>query len=282
MHVRGCNLYNNATAINVQVCMSLSITDSAFETFDTAILFNNTPTAVSALSIVIHNCRFLSASGGGSFTCRAVKSYCAADGYQGVVRGLVLRDCAFWLTNAKYVIEVNWNGYLSGGAMRFIATLDDCYIQGDPNTINTTAWIKSDCASDGFVNIAVGNLLADDTILVQDGVQPIVTGYGHFGLDQGSVAGVSNGAGVLWGKNRWGSDGTDATRITHGFTNLTAGTATVLTTTVTNNSMIFLSENSQWGNGYLWVSARSAGTSFTIQSSGTADTCLVAWMLIEP
>ena len=282
MQVRGCNLNNNATQFKVQVCMSLAITDTAFETFDTAFSFDNTATAVSALGITIHNCRFLSAAGGVLNTCRVIKSYSGSDEFQGVVRGLALRNCQFWLTHAAYVAEVAWNGHLSGGSNRFIATLDDLYIQGDFAAMHTTAWIKSDVASDGFVNISIGDLMADDKIAMQDGTQPIVTGYGHFGLDLGAVAGASNGPGTLWGKTRWGSDGSSASRIMHGFANLADGTVVVNTTQVTNSTMIFLSENTEWGNGYLWVAARTPGVSFTIQSSNTADNCLVAWMMIEP
>ncbi|MER7794889.1 hypothetical protein [Streptomyces sp. NPDC097640] len=64
---------------------------------------------------------------------------------------------------------------------------------------------------------------------------------------------------------------------------LTAGTATVSTTAVTANSRIFLTNQALGGTaGFLRVSARTAGTSFTITSSSGSDTSTVAWLLVEP
>ncbi|MGW7688834.1 hypothetical protein ACWGMA_08060 [Streptomyces asiaticus] len=68
-----------------------------------------------------------------------------------------------------------------------------------------------------------------------------------------------------------------------GTATLTAGTATVSTTAVTANSRIFLTNQALGGTaGFLRVSARTAGTSFTITSSSGSDTSVVAWMLVEP
>lgn len=64
---------------------------------------------------------------------------------------------------------------------------------------------------------------------------------------------------------------------------MVAGTVTVNTTAVTANSRIFLTaQTTGAGPGALRVSARVAGTSFTITSSNAADTSTVAWMLVEP
>jgi hypothetical protein len=68
-----------------------------------------------------------------------------------------------------------------------------------------------------------------------------------------------------------------------GATALTAGAATVSTTAVTASSRIFLTCNTPGGTpGFLRVSARTAGTSFTITSSSGSDTSTVAWLLLEP
>lgn len=68
-----------------------------------------------------------------------------------------------------------------------------------------------------------------------------------------------------------------------GANTLVAGTVTVSTTAVTANSRILLTgQNSSGTHGELTVSARTAGTSFTITSSNGADTRSVAWMLVEP
>jgi hypothetical protein len=52
---------------------------------------------------------------------------------------------------------------------------------------------------------------------------------------------------------------------------------------VTANSRIFLTCQTPGGTpGFLRVSARTAGTSFTILSSSGTDTSVVAWEIFEP
>lgn len=64
---------------------------------------------------------------------------------------------------------------------------------------------------------------------------------------------------------------------------LVGGTITVPNTTVTANTRIFLTVHTPGGTpGFLRVSSRIAGTSFTILSSSSSDTSLVAWLMIEP
>lgn len=68
-----------------------------------------------------------------------------------------------------------------------------------------------------------------------------------------------------------------------GTATLTAGAATVSNTSVTANSRIFLTSNVDGGTpGWLRVSARVNGTSFTITSSNVLDTSTVAWVMFEP
>lgn len=63
---------------------------------------------------------------------------------------------------------------------------------------------------------------------------------------------------------------------------LAAGTATVSNTSVTATSRIFLTSQSDGGTpGWLRVSARVAGTSFTITSSSATDTSTVAYEIFE-
>ena len=67
-----------------------------------------------------------------------------------------------------------------------------------------------------------------------------------------------------------------------GTATLVAGAVTVSTTAVTANSRIFLSTQTEGGTpGFLGVSARVAGTSFTVTGVAT-DTSVIAWMLVEP
>lgn len=64
---------------------------------------------------------------------------------------------------------------------------------------------------------------------------------------------------------------------------LVAGTVVVPTTSITAASEVFLTCQTPGGTpGFLRVSARTAGTSFTILSSNGADTSVVAWMIVEP
>jgi len=67
-----------------------------------------------------------------------------------------------------------------------------------------------------------------------------------------------------------------------GTATLVAGTVTVSNTSITANSKIFLTSNVDGGvPGWLRVSAKVNGTSFTITSSNTLDTSTVAWIIIE-
>jgi hypothetical protein len=63
---------------------------------------------------------------------------------------------------------------------------------------------------------------------------------------------------------------------------LVGGTATVANTSVTSTSRIFLTSQADGGTpGWLRVSARVAGTSFTITSSSASDTSTVAYEIFE-
>jgi len=68
-----------------------------------------------------------------------------------------------------------------------------------------------------------------------------------------------------------------------GTATLVAGTVVVSNTSVTANSRIMLTTQSVGGTaGFLVVSARTAGTSFTILSSSGTDTSTVAFQIFEP
>lgn len=75
----------------------------------------------------------------------------------------------------------------------------------------------------------------------------------------------------------------EGTNAKMGRSTLVAGTVTVNTTAVAAASEIFLTCQTPGGTpGFLRVSARTAGTSFTILSSSGTDTSVVAWMIVEP
>lgn len=75
----------------------------------------------------------------------------------------------------------------------------------------------------------------------------------------------------------------EGTNAKMGVSTLVAGTVTVANTSVTANSRIFLTCQTPGGTpGFLRVSARTAGTSFTILSSSNTDTSAVGWFMVEP
>lgn len=75
----------------------------------------------------------------------------------------------------------------------------------------------------------------------------------------------------------------EGTNARMGGATLVTGTVVVNTTAVTANSRIMLTgQNSSGTHGELTVSARTAGTSFTITSSNAADTRSIGWIIFEP
>jgi hypothetical protein len=74
----------------------------------------------------------------------------------------------------------------------------------------------------------------------------------------------------------------EGTNKTMGVVTLSSGTATVNTTKVTSVSRIYLTSQSGATVASYRISARSAGTSFTITSSSGSDTNVIAWHIIEP
>jgi hypothetical protein len=68
-----------------------------------------------------------------------------------------------------------------------------------------------------------------------------------------------------------------------GIATLVAGVVVVSTTKVTANSRIYLTcQTSAGTRGSPGVTARTAGTSFTITSTSLTDTSTVAWLIVEP
>lgn len=122
----------------------------------------------------------------------------------------------------------------------------------------------------------------------------------------GDTVNASGRIGYLSGDMYWYTSGAERVRVTtagnvlvqtvgtglrikegsnakQGVSTLVAGTVTVANTSVTANSRIQLTGNSDGGTpGWLRVSARVAGTSFTITSSSVTDTGTVAWSIFEP
>jgi hypothetical protein len=77
----------------------------------------------------------------------------------------------------------------------------------------------------------------------------------------------------------------EGSNATMGIATMVSGTKTVSTTKVTANSRIYLTVQSLGTvttPKTVCVTARTAGTSFTISSADNTDTSVVAWLIIEP
>lgn len=68
-----------------------------------------------------------------------------------------------------------------------------------------------------------------------------------------------------------------------GTATLASGTATVANTSVTANSLIFVTDVDATiaNTGYLAVSAKVVGTSFTVTSSNATDSGTFNWLIVE-
>lgn len=111
-----------------------------------------------------------------------------------------------------------------------------------------------------------GNITASGVGVIQAG--------GGFNAGVGSVDVPQVGAGIKV------AEGANAKQ---GVATLAAGTVTVADTSVTATSRIQLTTQAPGGTaGFLVVSARVPGTSFTILSSNVADTSQVAYFITEP
>ena len=112
-----------------------------------------------------------------------------------------------------------------------------------------------------------------------------VTGYADLASGQfvGTLTLWSGTTPLVFGTAGGGISIKEGANATMGTATLTAGTVTVNTTKVTANSRIFLTSQATGGTpGWVRVSARTAGTSFTITSSSGTDTSPVAWLILEP
>jgi hypothetical protein len=92
-------------------------------------------------------------------------------------------------------------------------------------------------------------------------------------------------AGGILSSGKWyvGSVGTSAKFIRHGTAALTAGAVTVNDANITASTRIFLTSNTDGGTpGWVRVSTRSVGVSFTITSSSGTDTSTIAYLEVEP
>lgn len=130
-----------------------------------------------------------------------------------------------------------------------------------------------------FVQVDSGSYAT--LVAVKNVTANLFTGPGHI-LDDAAGTIVAAGdvkVGTV-GKTLYVKEGTNAKM---GTSSLVAGSAVVNTTAVTASSRIFLTpQNTSGTAGAVSVSARTAGTSFTMTSTSGTDTRSIAWLIIEP
>ncbi|MFI9235773.1 hypothetical protein [Streptomyces sp. NPDC053079] len=136
-------------------------------------------------------------------------------------------------------------------------------------------WSSGSAAADTNLYRSAADTLATDDALTVGGyttLQGAQTNGDFASLGDVSIGTAGKGLKIKEGSNS-----------TMGTATLVAGAATVATTKVTANSRVFLTSQVDGGTpGWLRVSARSAGTSFTVTSSSNTDTSTVAWLIVEP
>ena len=179
-----------------------------------------------------------------------------------------------------------------------------CYLSGTitVGTVSATgAIIGSGTLTIGTVS-ATGNIVGSATLTISTGTivaAKITATTGSFTalltagtasvsgaiiggttITVGTVSATGNIVGDSTGSGFYLKEGTNASM---GTVTLVSGTANVVTTKVTANSRIFLTaEGTGAIVGALGVGTRSAGTSFSIQSSSALDDRNIGWIIFEP
>jgi hypothetical protein len=144
---------------------------------------------------------------------------------------------------------------------------------------------------------ASGTFAVGDFVVDQSGAAWVCTVAGSPGTWLGSLKVAANAANTLqvFGASAFlaglldidvvgaGLQVAEGANAKQGTAVLVAGSAVVANTSVTANSRILLTSNADGGTpGFVRVSARVAGASFTITSSNPLDTSTVAYEIFEP
>lgn len=208
----------------------------------------------------------------------------AADGYSG--QNLTTLTVGAWPDKtATGTTTVNASTTVTGSSTLFltqIAVGDQIAVSSASSTFANVTAVASNTSL--TVDTALGNGTTQ-TISVRRAIARFDDRSANVALllDPDSNAKLSGNLSVITaGKGLRVKEGSNATM---GTATLSGGTATVNTTVVTANSRILLTAQSLGTiivPAALAVSARSAGTSFTILSSDATDTSVVAWLIMEP
>ncbi len=172
------------------------------------------------------------------------------------------------------------------GQQLMVASGNDATSYGLRSLVTADAFDRYAMTVDGGMAWGSG-AAARDTTLTRSGVNALST-PGFFAMGSGQSGGAfavfgNNAAALNIGSAGGGITVKEGTNARSGLATLVAGAVTVNNTSVTANTRIQLTPQAPGGTpGWVRVSARTAGTSFTITSSSGTDTSTVAWFLIEP
>jgi len=171
------------------------------------------------------------------------------------------------------------------------------------NTLTGVAYVSGSAAgtvsTGGAVSAAVNFILADSgtsvVVINPQNLSPNSYLGNYVLMDQSAQLSNSGPGGCYLGQTYWYTTSPDiatpgqglkvaeGSNAKQGTATLAAGTKVVSNTSVTANSRIMLTTNTPGGTpGWLQVSARTPGTSFTILSSSNTDTSVVAYEIFEP
>lgn len=193
------NFYETDIAFDIKGTIYVLIVDNGwFEAFETFLNVSSTAEHINLMSATLKNCYFLSTKGGVSYTARVIKSYTNSNSYANKVSVLKMDGCYLYLTNAKYVLEVDWNGNFAGGELRMSAMMKDNYIH---NHDHMTAWLKSDMANVDirWVKVDFINNYSLAGLPVQDGTQMMLD-MEYFAANDGTPS-VGNRSGIYKTRN---------------------------------------------------------------------------------
>lgn len=195
----------------------------------------------------------------------------------------------FFNSGATNYIVLNANGSYpiigSSGesALCLRAATSATIFLGNSGSGHTLRWYTDDGNANTYLKPVSGNFYIEQNDAASKTVFVRNIGAGTLSLDvEGSASVGSDVKMTVAGGGLYVKEGTNATM---GIATLVAGTVTVSTTEVTANSRIHLTTQTLGTVAVpktVGVTARSAGTSFTITSADATDTSTVAWMIVEP
>lgn len=210
-----------------------------------------------------------------------------------IVQFVTRRNRAPTLQDRRYQVGTAWIDKVAGAAYQLVRVdnigahwvekgsvagpLND--LSGDTGNAVPTAGTITIAGGSNITSVAAGSsvtlnldaVITIDSAVLEDGDLDIQDGDLNLSKDGGKILGVAATAAAA-GDSAFGS------------VELVAGTATVLTTAVTANSLIMLTPQDLGtvpSPRPVGVTNRTVGTSFVITSGDAADTSTIGWMIVN-